>query len=69
LVTGEARSLADALRARCLRGELPLAEIQPQLLIAALARNIEERLAPRLCCVLNLSGTVSTPTFLTGREG
>ena len=58
LVTHEARALADALRARCVQGELPLAEVQPQSLVAALARNIEERLAPRMRPVLNLSGTV-----------
>lgn len=58
MVTHEARSLADALRARCVRGDLPLADLQPLALVAALARNIEERLAPRMRSVINLSGTV-----------
>jgi L-seryl-tRNA(Ser) seleniumtransferase len=58
LVTREARSLADALRARCLQGELQLADVQPQALVAALCRNIQERLTPRMCAVINLSGTV-----------
>lgn len=58
MVTREARALADALRARCLRGELPLADVEPQALVAVLARNIDERLRPRMCCVINLSGTV-----------
>src|SRR5512140_402377 len=58
LVTREARALADALRSRCLRGELPLADVEPQALVADLARNIEARLQPRLHRVINLSGTV-----------
>ncbi|HWP12700.1 MAG TPA: L-seryl-tRNA(Sec) selenium transferase [Ramlibacter sp.] len=58
LVTGEARALTEILRARCLRGELPLAEVQPEALAASLARGIEERLAPRMRSVINLSGTV-----------
>lgn len=58
LVTREARALADALRARCVRGELPLAEVQPQALATALARHIDERLRPRMRSVINLTGTV-----------
>jgi len=58
MVTREARALADALRSRCLRGELPLADVEPQALVAVLARNIDESLRPRMGCVINLSGTV-----------
>ena len=41
-----------------MRGELPLADVEPQALVAVLARNIDERLRPRMGCVINLSGTV-----------
>lgn len=58
LVTREARALADALRSLCLSGQLPLADTAPPAMAAALARNIEARLQPRMGCVINLSGTV-----------
>ncbi len=63
LVTHEARALAEGLRERCLRGELPWADVQPQALTAALARRIGERLAPRMRPIMNLTGTVIHTNF------
>ncbi len=58
LVAGEARVLIDTLRARALAGALPLADVAPAALDAALAARVDTRLAPRLRTVLNLTGTV-----------
>lgn len=58
LVAGEARALLEGLRARALAGTLHAADIVPQALGAALARRVDERLAPRMRAVLNLTGTV-----------
>ncbi len=58
LVTGEARALLDALRARAVAGSLAAADIGADALERALAARVAARLEPRLKRVLNLTGTV-----------
>ncbi|WP_295536004.1 L-seryl-tRNA(Sec) selenium transferase [uncultured Pseudacidovorax sp.] len=58
LVAGEARALLDALRPRAVAGQLPLADVQPEAMQAALLERVQARLAPRMQRVLNLTGTV-----------
>lgn len=58
LVAQEARALLEALRAQALAGELPLAAVAPESLDAALAQQVQSRLAPRMRAVFNLTGTV-----------
>jgi len=58
LVTGLARRLLDERRSLALAGTLLLDQVQPEALAAALAAAVEQRLAPRLQRVLNLTGTV-----------
>lgn len=58
LVAGEARALLDALRPRAIAGQLPLADVQPEAMQAALLERVQARLAPRMQRVLNLTGTV-----------
>jgi L-seryl-tRNA(Ser) seleniumtransferase len=63
VVVAETREELQHLRERALRGELRLADLQPQ----AIARGIESRLAsralPRLRSVFNLTGTVLHTNF------
>ena len=58
LVAGEARALLDALRPRVIAGQLPITEVQPAALQAALLQRVQARLTPRMQRVLNLTGTV-----------
>ena len=58
LVAGLARSLLDGLRAQVIAGVLGTDALQPNRLDAALLERIEQRLAPRMRRVLNLTGTV-----------
>jgi L-seryl-tRNA(Ser) seleniumtransferase len=58
LVATEARALLDALRAEAIIGCLPLHQVQPEALAAALASRLHARLAPRMRAVFNLTGTV-----------
>ncbi|MBO9645619.1 MAG: L-seryl-tRNA(Sec) selenium transferase [Pseudacidovorax sp.] len=58
LVAGEARALLDALRPRAIAGQLPITDVQPAALQAALLKRVQTRLAPRMQRVLNLTGTV-----------
>jgi L-seryl-tRNA(Ser) seleniumtransferase len=58
LVAGEARALLDRLRTRALAGTLSRAEVAEAALLQALQSAVQARLAPRLRCVLNLTGTV-----------
>ena len=58
LVAAEARRLLDGLRARALEGTLAAGDVTAEALTAALARRVDERLAPRMRPVLNLTGTV-----------
>ncbi|SIR63366.1 L-seryl-tRNA(Sec) selenium transferase [Pseudacidovorax sp. RU35E] len=58
LVAGEARALLDALRPRAVAGHLPLTDVQPAALQAALLKRLQARLSPRMQRVLNLTGTV-----------
>jgi L-seryl-tRNA(Ser) seleniumtransferase len=58
LVAGEARTLLEGLRPRALAGTLAAADIADDRLQAQLAAAVAARLAPRLRCVLNLTGTV-----------
>jgi L-seryl-tRNA(Ser) seleniumtransferase len=58
LVTGEARALLEALRMRAREGALPVEDVQPGALEAALAERVRQRLAPRMRAVINLTGTV-----------
>ena len=58
LVAGEARALLAVLRERAKAGELDLAEADAGPIAAALRKRCEQRAAPRLRAVLNLTGTV-----------
>ena len=58
LIAGEARALIDGLRERALAGALSLAEVEPSALDAQLEGRVQQRLAPRLRRVINLTGTV-----------
>lgn len=58
LVAGEARALLDVLRPRAVAGQLPITDVQPAALQAALLQRVQTRLAPRMQRVLNLTGTV-----------
>lgn len=58
LVAAEARALLEALRTRALAGTLAAAAVQPAALLPALRSAVQQRLAPRLHRVLNLTGTV-----------
>ena len=58
LVAEAARALLAGLRAQAVAGALPLDAVAPQALADALARRVDERLAPRMRTVLNLTGTV-----------
>lgn len=58
LVAGEARALADGLRAQVVSGALPVGALAPDALGAVLAERVAVRLAPRLRRVINLTGTV-----------
>lgn len=57
-VTTEARSLLDALRTQALAGALTADAVVPDALADALAHRVNQRLAPRMRAVLNLTGTV-----------
>ncbi|MRD48044.1 L-seryl-tRNA(Sec) selenium transferase [Caenimonas koreensis] len=58
LVTDEARALLDGLRARAVAGDLPSESLEADSLTASLCAQVEARVAPRLRCVVNLTGTV-----------
>lgn len=58
LVVGEARALLEGLRARAVAGTLAASEVQTEALGIALAARVQDRLAPRMRAVLNLTGTV-----------
>ena len=57
-VAQQVRTLVDELRARAVRGELPLPEVANETLTAAVQQRVASRLAPRMRNVLNLTGTV-----------
>ena len=57
-VAVQARALLDRCRADAVAGTLASREAQMPVLVKALAKRVEDRLAPRLCTVLNLTGTV-----------
>ena len=57
-VATEARALLDALRAQALAGSLQADAIAPDALADALVQRVNDRLAPRMRAVLNLTGTV-----------
>ena len=57
-VAQQVRALVDELRARALRGDLPLAEVANDALTASVQQRVAGRLAPRMRNVLNLTGTV-----------
>jgi L-seryl-tRNA(Ser) seleniumtransferase len=58
LVAGEARALLDGLRAQALAQQLPRAELAPDALARRLRQRLDQRLAPRMRAVINLTGTV-----------
>ena len=58
LVAGEARALLADLRAQAVAGALGADALAPDALAGTLARRVDERLAPRMRTVLNLTGTV-----------
>ncbi|MBL0728012.1 L-seryl-tRNA(Sec) selenium transferase [Piscinibacter sp. HJYY11] len=58
LVTEEARGLLESLRTHALAGVLDATAVQPEALATSLADRIEQRLAPRMRRVFNLTGTV-----------
>ncbi|MES2530326.1 MAG: L-seryl-tRNA(Sec) selenium transferase [Pseudomonadota bacterium] len=58
LVVTEARALLDALRRDALAGRLPSTDVQPDAIATALRMRVQQRLAPRMRAVLNLTGTV-----------
>ena len=58
LVTGEARALLEGLRQLAVAGVLDGTQLHPEALAQALAARVDDRLAPRLRRVLNLTGTV-----------
>jgi L-seryl-tRNA(Ser) seleniumtransferase len=58
LVAAQARALLDSLRTLALSGGLQHADIQMDALGSALASRVRDCIAPRLCRVLNLTGTV-----------
>lgn len=58
LVAAQARTLLDTLRTQALSGILQQTDIQMDALGMALALRVDERLAPRMRRVLNLTGTV-----------
>ena len=58
LVARESRALLDEARALALAGTLALSAVAPDALAGQLAQRVNARLAPRLCTVLNLTGTV-----------
>ncbi len=58
LVADQARQLLAALRSAALSGALPATALAPEALAGSLARRVDDRLAPRLRRVLNLTGTV-----------
>ena len=58
LVAGECRALLDQARAQALAGALPQADVSLDKLAASVGTRVQARLAPRLCAVLNLTGTV-----------
>jgi len=57
-VAAEARGLLDQLRVRALAGDLAQAAVEPAALSHALHERCEQRLAPRMQAVINLTGTV-----------
>jgi L-seryl-tRNA(Ser) seleniumtransferase len=58
LVAGEARALLDGLRAQALAGNLGRTALAEDALGQALQGRVQERLAPAMRAVINLSGTV-----------
>lgn len=58
LVAAQARQLLGELREQAVAGFLPAPRIAPDALAAALAQQVQTRLAPRMRAVLNLTGTV-----------
>jgi L-seryl-tRNA(Ser) seleniumtransferase len=58
LIAGEARALIDGLRDRAVAGTLMPSEVEPSALDAQLEGRVQQRLAPRLRRVINLTGTV-----------
>ena len=58
LVAHQARELLERLRTQALAGTLDSGEVQPGALAQALAARVDQRLAPRMQRVLNLTGTV-----------
>jgi len=58
LVAGAARALLDSLRTRALAQQLPRAELVPDALAERLRQCVDQRLAPRMRAVINLTGTV-----------
>ena len=58
LVARETRALLDDMRRAALAGALDAQQVEPGALADAVAARVQERLAPRLQRVLNLTGTV-----------
>jgi L-seryl-tRNA(Ser) seleniumtransferase len=58
LIARESRALLDEARAQALAGTLALSAVAPDALAGQLTQRVNARLAPRLCTVLNLTGTV-----------
>ena len=54
----EARALLDSLRTQALAGALLADAVTPNAMANALTRRVDQRLAPRMRAVLNLTGTV-----------
>lgn len=58
LVAAEARSAIDRLREHALLGSLSAQEIAPEAVERAVYERVQQRLAPRMRTVINLTGTV-----------
>jgi len=58
LVAAEARVLLDWLRGRVLAGELGVSDLRLDHLAQELEQRVQQRLAPRMRAVINLTGTV-----------
>ena len=63
LIAQASRELLDSMRAQALRGELASLALEEAQLQDALRMRIEQRLAPRLRQLLNLTGTVIHTNF------
>ena len=63
LVASQARALLTGLRRQALADTLAAAQLDPDALADALAARIDQRLAPQLRAVINLTGTVIHTNF------